>query len=383
MHRAVTLLVAASLLSVTALAADAPKPAPTAGKPARSPRSPLPAAPAGPYLATLIWTNLPPARKSDDGTVIQLGPFTTAIAWDEAVLSWNVQPAAGAALRVEARAVYSDHATRWYPLGTWSLDDTARRASVKLPADDEAEVRTDILALTIPAHTGEVRFTLLGELARHPERLRRVAVSLSAEPDSGGRAPFKDAWGRTNDVPQRSQVSYPEGRAWCSPTSISMLLAWWARELKQPALDLDVPAVARGVLDPEWPGTGNWSFNAALAGAQPGLASFVTRLRDLRDLELLTAAALPPAVSISYGILKGGARQDDDGHLVVIAGFTPGGDPIINDPWAKLAEGQPVRRVYRRADLEKAWIESRRTAYLVIPEARLAEAARLIGAELK
>ncbi|MFN0067076.1 MAG: C39 family peptidase [Limisphaerales bacterium] len=383
MHRAVILLVAASLLPVASLAADAARTAPGAGRPARSARTPPPTAPVGPYLATLLWTNLPPVRMDGADTVLQLGPFTTAIAWDEVVLSWNVQPAAGAALRAEVRAVYSDHATRWYPLGTWSLDDTARRASVKLPADDHAEVRTDILALAIPAHTGEVRFTLLGELARHPERLRRVAVSLSAEPESGGRAPLKEAWGRTNDVPQRSQVSYPEGRAWCSPTSISMLLAWWARELGRPALDLDVPVVARGVHDPAWPGTGNWSFNAALAGAQPGLAAFVTRLRDLRDLEMLTAAGLPPAVSVSYGILKGGAREDDDGHLVVIAGFTPGGDPVINDPWAKLAEGQPVRRVYRRADLEKAWVESRRTAYLVLPEARLPEVAKLIGAELK
>jgi hypothetical protein len=366
MHR-VTALIA--ICGLSALPAPAPADAP--------------AKPAGPYLATFVWTNLPPARKDGDDTVIHLGPFTTAIAWDEAVLSWNVQPAAGAALRAEARAVYQDRSTRWYPLGIWSLDDIARRASVKIPADEDAEVRTDILALTIPAHTGEVRFMLLGELARHPERLRHVAVSLAAEPEAGGRAPFKAAWGRTLDVPQRSQVSYADGRAWCSPTSVSMLLAWWARELGRPALDHDVPLVAAGVHDPEWPGTGNWPFNTAFAGAQPGLRAFVARLRDLRTLEELVAAGLPPAVSVGYGLLKGREPEPDDGHLVVIVGFTPEGDPVINDPWAKLAEGQPVRRVYRRADLEKAWAESRRTAYLVAPEPRLAELARLVGAELR
>ncbi|HMO64091.1 MAG TPA: hypothetical protein PKE47_02505, partial [Verrucomicrobiota bacterium] len=59
------------------------------------------------------------------------------------------------------------------------------------------------------------------------------------------------------------------------------------------------------------------------------------------------------------------------------------GDPVINDPWAKLDEGQPVRRVYRRADLDRAWLASRRTAYLVAPEARLAELAGIIGARFQ
>lgn len=373
MHRHVLLLACLGPLAAAAFAA-AP-----AGRASRA----LPPPPEGPYLATLIWTNLPSTRKEGEDTVIHLGPFTTEIAWDELVVSWNVQPAAGTGLRVEARAVYPDLTTRWYPLGTWSLDGTPPRTSEKAPADDDGEVRTDIVALTIPAHTGEVRFTLLGELARQPERLRRAVISLSAEAEPGSRAALREAWGRTNDVPQRAQNAYPDGRAWCSPTTISMLLAWWARELKQPALDLDVPRVARAVHDPGWPGTGNWSFNTALAGAQPGLAAFVTRLRDLRTLEELVAAGLPPSVSVSYGLLKGGAAQDDDGHLVIIAGFTPEGDPVINDPWAKLDEGQPVRRVYRRADLDRAWLASRRTAYLVAPEARLPELARIVGATLK
>ena len=57
------------------------------------------------------------------------------------------------------------------------------------------------------------------------------------------------------------------------------------------------------------------------------------------------------------------------GHLIVCVGFTAAGDVVANDPYARLAEGQRVRRVYARANVERAWSHARRLAYLIAPEA--------------
>ena len=79
-------------------------------------------------------------------------------------------------------------------------------------------------------------------------------------------------------VPTRSQLDYAGGGAWCSPTSVSMVLSYWSMQLGRSDLNRDVPEVAAAVYDPGWPGTGNWSFNTAYAGSFPGMRAYVTRL---------------------------------------------------------------------------------------------------------
>src|SRR2546423_4339211 len=42
--------------------------------------------------------------------------------WSELIVSWNAGLPAEGALRVEARAIYPDHASRYYVMGLWSGD---------------------------------------------------------------------------------------------------------------------------------------------------------------------------------------------------------------------------------------------------------------------
>jgi hypothetical protein len=54
------------------------------------------------------------------------------------------------------------------------------------------------------------------------------------------------------------------------------------------------------------------------------------------------------------------------GHLVVIVGFDALGNPIVNDPaaWSDAS----VRRVYDRAQFERAWLRgSAGTVYIIHP----------------
>ena len=310
--------------------------------------------------------------------VLESPVIRTREAWDEAVISWNVEPADGAGLGMEAQAWVGDGLpgmekrwTRWYRLGDWSLDGEVpvRRTSVEGETDADGRVKTDTLVMRKPAWGIRVRVRVLGTLVEEPERLRWVAVSLGdSRRDTKPRGPYRKVWGKTLDVPEHSQVSYLDGKAWCSPTSISMVLGWWAQRLGRPDLERDVPEVARGVDDPGWPGTGNWPFNTAYAGSFPGMRACAGWLRDLRDVERLVAEGIPVVLSVNAPMLRGKPLLPNHGHLVIAVGFTGDGDVVVNDPWARLEEGQRVRRIYRREHVEAAWAVSHRLAYLVAPE---------------
>jgi len=311
------------------------------------------------------WAPSPGGKPAE--TRLTSPEVSTQFAWDQLVASWNVETPPGTGLKVEARALRPDHATKFYTLGLWSSDPAKHpRESVRDQKDQDGEVLTDMLALSQPCQRAQLRLTLAGSDAASQPRLRFVGLSLL---DSKARPPplppERAAWGKTIPVPQRSQVNYPGGAsAWCSPTAVSMVLAYWAGELKRPELDYDVPAVVEGVFDRNWQGTGNWPFNTAFAGSLPGTRGYVTRLSDVSELEAWLANGIPVVVSVSYDLLRGKPKGPDDaGHLVVCVGFTEAGDVIVNDP----GTSKDIRRTFPRKDLVAAWANSHNTVYLIHP----------------
>jgi hypothetical protein len=294
---------------------------------------------------------------------------STEFAWDELVASWNAETPPGAGLKVAARALHPDHATKFYTLGLWSGDPTKHpRESVPRQKDQDGDVLTDTLKLSQPCRRAQLRLTLVGTDAGGKPRLRFAGLSLlDSKAVPPALPPNRAAWGKTIPAPQRSQANYPGGaNAWCSPTAVSMVLAYWAAELKRPALDYDVPAVVEGVFDRNWQGTGNWPFNTAFAGSLPGMRAYVARLSDLSELEAWITNDIPVIVSVSYDLLRGRPKGPDDaGHLVVCVGFTQEGDLVANDPGVS----RGIRRTFLRQDLVAAWANSRNTVYLIHPMA--------------
>jgi hypothetical protein len=283
-------------------------------------------------------------------------------AWNQAIVSWNLENPTAAGVKVEARAWRGEVPTKWYVVADWSAKGP--RVSVDGQKDADGTVDTDTLALKSPADRLELRTTLRTIDNGPRPRLRLLTADfLDTSVKTADSPTPSEAWGKTIDVPQRAQGDYPNGGVLCSATSTSMLLWHYSRVLGRPELDRDVPEVEDAVWDTQYKGAGNWPFNCAYSGSMPGMRAYVSRFTGIADLEKWIAAGLPLACSVSFDMLKG-APTGGSGHLVVLVGFTKDGDPVINDP----ARRGDVRHVYKRADFERAWLYSKRTVYIVHPE---------------
>ena len=306
------------------------------------------------------------------------GPWVDpGFAFDRLVASWNADTPPGTLLTVEVQCRTGDGSeTGWYVLGLWTLDDGAfGRASRDGQADEHGEVAVDTLVARQPLASYRLRLLLNGAEGAAPSvRMVGAIASAGTQTLSAGRQPSEPGLARAVElpVPPYSQAihrgEYPQydggGASWCSPASTSMVVAFWG-EGPTPAdmgwvdpslADPCVDHAARFTFDHAFGGAGNWPFNTAYA-ASFGLDAFVTRLRSLREAELFVEAGVPLVASIAArpGQLDGFPLPEGTrGHLVVIAGFTEAGDPIVNDPAAP--SNETVRRVYDRAQFEQAWL---------------------------
>jgi len=258
----------------------------------------------------------------------------------EAVLSWNTFAENGL---LEFRILRAHQpASEWLPFAEWN-PDTRRSFSA---AGDGVDVLTDIIKAELPFDGIDVR----------APGVEFNLVSVATPVRNTPSMPYIGA-PHILDVPARSQYVADDERGWCSPTSLSMLNAFYG-------LDYDVPATARSVFDRAYNGTGNWAFNVAFSGSL-GLRAAVVYLRNLEHAQRLIERGIPIAISYSWkgDELPGAPVEHSDGHLVVLCGFTGNGDCAINDPAAA-----NVRVVYPRSAIERIWQRNNGVAYAVAPE---------------
>ena len=292
----------------------------------------------------------------------------------ELVPSWVATTPGDSWVKVQVGSV----ATGWDTISRWASGDAyVKRTSLGSQPDRGASVSYDTWKVPAGTKSWRIRITLY----RSPGTAGPSVDTIGAVASRGSGVPTTSTPLGVNTVlpvPAYSQMvhagTYPEydggGEAWCSPTSTSMVLAYYNR-LPQPAdyawtkpgPDRFVVHAARMTFDYAFEGTGNWPFNTAYAAGLTGRA-FVTRLASLQDAERFIAAGIPVVASISFGRgqLKGAPISATNGHLVVISGFTATGDPVVNDP----AATTKIQRTYSRAQFEAAWMrKSGGLAYVI------------------
>ena len=301
--------------------------------------------------------------------------ITAPIDWDELVVSWNVLP--GVHLKVEARAIYPSHATGYYTMGMWS-DDPAQfsRESVRRQRDEDGLVKMDTLVLSNVTRKVQLRITAGGADAQRMLKFVGLSFCNSTIPATA-LAPNRAAWGKVLEVPERRQGEYEGGGGWCSPTSLSMDLAYWGELLHRPELNHTVPETANAIGDGLRGDTGNWPSNTAYAGSYPGMRAYVTRLGDVSELEDWIAVGIPVIISVSSYLTNDRTNGPDNGHLIVCVGFTDKGDVVTNNPGVSVRRNVRARQVYAREKVVNAWKKSKNTVYLIYPESAKVPANRL------
>jgi hypothetical protein len=326
-------------------------------------------------LGTAAGTVVVDGKTFDYGTW-QAPWVTPGHGFGELVPSWNARTPKGTYLSVQVRArTTSGKLTSWQGFGRWTtLNFAAFRSSASgNQADGLSTVATDTLraapGVTFSAYTLRVQVARrVGTTATPAVRALGAVASQLASSVPATSTPLLGA--RSLAVPAYSQMihrgQYPQygggGQAWCSPTSMSMVLGYYgvrptATEyawVNDAYADPWVDEVARRVFDFTYDGAGNWPFNTAYAGSRTARAA-VTRLASLRDAERFIARGIPLIASISFssGQLTGAPISSTAGHLVVISGFTSAGNVIVNDPAA--SSDATVRRTYKRSQFEAVW----------------------------
>jgi hypothetical protein len=325
---------------------------------------------------------------ADGSGAYDYGTWTSAVTslafpFNQLVASWNATTPAGTWVQVEMRPQMEDgHWAKWYILGRWAYSDSDfHRTSVGGQGDADGYVAIDtFLAKDHLAVAYQLRLTLFRRLGTpaSPSVSRLSAIASNLRNQKGSFPSPTTMTGTTIalDVPQYSQEihhgEYPHfdngGEAWCSPTSTSMVVAYWdelfpglgyAPSVAETSWvgfpDPWVDYTARYVYDYRYNGAGNWPFNTAYAGAR-GLVGDVTQLHNLREAEPFIKAGIPLVASVAWSSNKlDGAIKSTNGHLSVIVGFTGDGKKVIvNDPASDT--NAEVNHLYDREEFERAWI---------------------------
>ena len=308
---------------------------------------------------------------------------TTGFGATAIIPSWEATTPGRTLVRVEIRAQDAGGRTgTWDIVADWARTDRpVPRTTYSGQTDDLGRVSADTWFAASAVTAYQLRVTLMrprgSSKAISLERIGAVASADASAPRPTSQP--GPAAGTVLPVPTYSQMvhsgHYPAwgggGEAWCSPTSLAMVLAYHGVSPAPTGItpghaDAVVDHTARMVYDHGYRGTGNWAFNTAYAATLVGGDSYVTRMRDLREAEDHIAAGVPLIVSIAFGRnqLAGAPISASNGHLLVIVGFEADGDVVVNDPAG--ATNAEVRRVYDRAQFERIWIAaSGGTAYVV------------------
>lgn len=312
---------------------------------------------------------LPHPEPSTDGLAEYTSPPIDApFAFNEALLSWNIDVPAAAGVRIDMRvATAVGDWSPWLYMGRWGDAAVPGDRAQSFPG---GKVDIDYFISPGPAQWTRLQYRLQAVRTAPGSNigLRRVAMTLSdtankATPTmpEAQPAPAPAKPGRLG-VPFRSQKTDDDrlsGRL-CSPTSLSMVLA-------HRGVDLPVGDVAKTAYDQDFDIYGNWPRNIQAAYSL-GVPGYLTRFSDWRQVEQLIAAGQPIIISVfvEKGQLRNAPYEKTSGHLIVIEGFDGHGDVLVNDPSvATAAEGQLV---YRREDLTNVWLRTvEGTAYVLLP----------------
>lgn len=294
--------------------------------------------------------------------------------FSELILSWNAFRPRGKGKFLFFVSVKHNSWSNWYKIAEWSSESQQTFEFSKNPFVHCKYVRVELKRRKAEAFKIKVQVEKGAKLSD----LKALFVCLSDLSKFCINKPNKESKSTViRGIPIQSQMmlNHPRRRDLCSPTSLSMLIKYFAGYDKiEESLKDYVPTFAKrvhddGVLDIY----GNWSLNVAQAyESTKGDVFFrVQRLNGFNDLYRYLTQKIPVAVSVR-GPLDGAILPYKMGHFIVVAGWDQKRQTLLCiDP--AFSSNKKTMRAYKIDSFLQAWGASRNLSYVALPKEELSK----------
>lgn len=289
---------------------------------------------------------------TDDVTIgyLILNPQSSSYPFNVGLPSWNgTAPGDSGGFRVLIRVPYLSGWSPWLDAGYWK----ANLWPSKNTSFSGGKIDIDIVELYY--YATQWQFAI--ELKRNSATVTSPTLSLLSFFISDSRATQNiDYAAILNDKPEpifvpttflaQYRLSNEIGGSICSPTTVSMILLSYN-------IEVDPLQFALDTYDPYWNIFGVWP-RVVQNASEYGVKGTVTRYRTWSEAREVLAQGGRIGMSIGQPLYGG--------HLVMLAGFTENGDPIVHDP-ARTYDG--YAHVFNKADLSRSWFAKGGVAYTI------------------
>jgi hypothetical protein len=277
---------------------------------------------------------------------VQSAPFP----FDIGLPSWNGSaPGDSGGFRVLIRVPYGTGWSPWLEVGYWKAN---LWPGTKPTTFAGGRIDIDTVELSFYATSWQFKIEMKRLAASVPSPTVRLLSFVAS--DSRTTAEFDLSAALADRPPAifipttflaQYKISSEFGGRICSPTTVAMILLSYG-------ISVDPLPFALDTYDPYWGIFGVWP-RVVQNAAEHGLRGTVARIRSWSQAYDVLAKGGRIGMSVGPPLYSG--------HLMMVAGFTASGDPIVHDP-ARSSDG--YAHVFNKADLSKSWFEKGGVAYV-------------------
>ena len=283
-----------------------------------------------------------------------LNPQSSPHPYNIGLPSWNgTAPGDSGGFRVLVRVPYLTDWSPWLDVGYWKANLWPGTKSTRFTGG-----RIDIDIVELYYYATQWQFAI--EIKRNSASVTSPTLSLLSFFVSDSRTTQNINYTSIlNDKPEpifiptkflaQYQISSEIGSRICSPTTVAMILLSYG-------IEVDPLQFALDTYDPYWQIFGVWP-RVVQNASEYGVKGTVTRYRSWSEAREVLAKGGRIGMSIGSPLYTG--------HLVMLAGFTNNGDPIVHDP-ARSYDG--YSHVFNKYDLSRSWFAKGGVAYTIFPK---------------
>jgi hypothetical protein len=286
-----------------------------------------------------------------DGYII-LKPAYSEEPFNQGLPSWNGSaPGTNSSFKVQMRFPYSSGWSPWLTVGFWKANIWGNYGSTSYA---EGYIDYDYVKLNVYQNSWQFKVIMTRYSADQPSpTLNKLSffVSDSRTTSSVNISQIVADYPEEFFIPTQFVYQYGVdptiGGSICSPASVSMIL-------KSYGITVDTYQFALDTYDPYYKMFGIWP-RVVQNASEFGLDGAVTRYRTWSETREVLANGGRIAMSVGQPLYAG--------HLIMLAGFTSTGNPIVHDP----AKSNGYSYVFNKTDLSRSWFSKGGVAYTFYP----------------